>query len=499
MRTFIHYAASVFILSLLSYQVLSYYLEQTWNDNSYRLNRTIVSVIKKQLSVQSAKRADIQEYLDGFVSNNYMHSLNIKINNEQYLFSSSNRIQNKNDFIIVENFQVNDYKVWLKLVFSDTQIRLKKQEFLTYGIPVGIILVILLSLLDSLGLFFQYRKPIKQLSTGIKKFSDGDYDFRIPLTWQDDVNLIIHDINQMAQIFQITEIEMQISNAKYRHLVENTSEIIFSMNDDAVLITINRAVSRHLGYRELDLKGKPFETILYFDRSRNDDMHLSFFYEKLNEIKETKSSQSFHLDLLHANGEVREMNVRLEYMQIDTLMVFWGKMEPVAESLTEKYCEYEHRKFSFGSHINIANLIVNAVSQNLQKYFDESDSMSIKIGIKEMIVNAIEHGNLNITYEEKTQATAQDNLLNLINERKELPQNKNKKITVLYSLNSRRVMYLVRDQGDGFDHEKVRDSFKVNLDQFHGRGIKISTACFDILKYNEKGNEVRMIKYVSKV
>ncbi len=53
----------------------------------------------------------------------------------------------------------------------------------------------------------------------------------------------------------------------------------------------------------------------------------------------------------------------------------------------------------------------------------------------------------------------------------------------------------ITDQGKGFDTTKLPDpTDKECLLKLHGRGIFITRMYFSKIKYNEKGNEVTLIK-----
>ena len=68
-------------------------------------------------------------------------------------------------------------------------------------------------------------------------------------------------------------------------------------------------------------------------------------------------------------------------------------------------------------------------------------------------------------------------------------------IRVRYVLDSRKVTIKVADEGAGFDPNAVPDPTKdENLEVAHGRGITLMRAYVDKLSYNEKGNEVTLVK-----
>ena len=124
----------------------------------------------------------------------------------------------------------------------------------------------------------------------------------------------------------------------------------------------------------------------------------------------------------------------------------------------------------------------------------------LRIALREMVINAIEHGNLGVTFEEKCNAMETDTYFSFINERQLDPTKKNKKVNVEYSLDERRVAYIITDEGDGFDHRGVSatSADRANEDLLsHGRGIAMATSVFDRVIYNESGNQVMLIKYFS--
>ncbi|HPS56739.1 MAG TPA: ATP-binding protein [Spirochaetota bacterium] len=73
-----------------------------------------------------------------------------------------------------------------------------------------------------------------------------------------------------------------------------------------------------------------------------------------------------------------------------------------------------------------------------------------------------------------------------------------KKVAIEYTLTPRKVVYVIRDDGAGFDHKKMRDSALATANDellSHGRGIAMTTNAFDEVTYNNKGNEVKLVKY----
>lgn len=119
----------------------------------------------------------------------------------------------------------------------------------------------------------------------------------------------------------------------------------------------------------------------------------------------------------------------------------------------------------------------------------------IRTSIHEIVLNAIEHGNLAITYDEKSQLM--QSVLGLKREiarRAADPRYRDRRVLVTFQNTPQVAIVTVADQGDGFDHSKLPDPSQLG-DAPHGRGILITKIFMDEVRYNAKGNEVTLMKY----
>ena len=118
----------------------------------------------------------------------------------------------------------------------------------------------------------------------------------------------------------------------------------------------------------------------------------------------------------------------------------------------------------------------------------------IAMGLSELMVNAIEHGNLNIGYTEKSELRKQDMWESEITKRLELPENKDTyaSIDVLNSADD--VKYTITDQGKGFNWAEFMEFDTDRVMDNHGRGIAMANKLyFSKLEYQGKGNIVTVI------
>jgi CheY-like chemotaxis protein/anti-sigma regulatory factor (Ser/Thr protein kinase) len=119
------------------------------------------------------------------------------------------------------------------------------------------------------------------------------------------------------------------------------------------------------------------------------------------------------------------------------------------------------------------------------------DPFSAVIGLTELLLNAVEHGNLGITYEEKSALKDREQWTSEVARRLALPENAGKRVRVSYERAGEESRFTIRDEGSGFDWRKYLDIDPSRAFDTHGRGIAVARRfSFDALEYNGPGNEV---------
>ena len=119
------------------------------------------------------------------------------------------------------------------------------------------------------------------------------------------------------------------------------------------------------------------------------------------------------------------------------------------------------------------------------------DPPAAVIGLTELLLNAIEHGNLGITYEEKSMMTTKDEWYAEISRRLAMPENVNKRVELRYQRDESEIRFTIRDDGSGFDWKRFFDVGPERVFDAHGRGIIMARALsFTSVEYRGGGNEV---------
>ena len=131
--------------------------------------------------------------------------------------------------------------------------------------------------------------------------------------------------------------------------------------------------------------------------------------------------------------------------------------------------------------------LITSYLYNTNRISDESRA-GIQGALMELLLNAVEHGNCKIGYEEKTKWLSEGkNMLDLIALKSKTPEAAGKKVYIAYEISNLRTRISVRDDGDGFDWRKrLSGSLEVGL---HGMGIKLAESFVSSIAYNAKGNE----------
>ncbi len=112
-------------------------------------------------------------------------------------------------------------------------------------------------------------------------------------------------------------------------------------------------------------------------------------------------------------------------------------------------------------------------------------------GLSELLLNAVEHGNLAISYEEKGQLVMAGQWQYEVERRLELPQHRDKFVQVELRREKGQTIFTITDQGHGFDWKKYMAFDPDRAIDVHGRGIAMSNLLsFDSLEYLGCGNQV---------
>jgi CheY-like chemotaxis protein/anti-sigma regulatory factor (Ser/Thr protein kinase) len=138
----------------------------------------------------------------------------------------------------------------------------------------------------------------------------------------------------------------------------------------------------------------------------------------------------------------------------------------------------------------IGHLQENLARMNL---CDEIGRIRVSVALQEALVNAIQHGNLEVS--SNLRETDEPHYYRLIESRRKEKPYRTRRVYVVAKESPAEAAYVVRDEGPGFDPQTLPDpTDPCNLERCSGRGLLLIRTFMDEVYHNESGNQITLIK-----
>ena len=103
------------------------------------------------------------------------------------------------------------------------------------------------------------------------------------------------------------------------------------------------------------------------------------------------------------------------------------------------------------------------------------------------------HGNLELTSDAKKKGEAA--FQRLIEERRAHSPYRERRLVLKLKFSPAEAIFVVRDEGPGFDHARMAQVQEASrLSQSCGRGFTLMRTFMDDIRFNERGNEITLVK-----
>ncbi len=163
----------------------------------------------------------------------------------------------------------------------------------------------------------------------------------------------------------------------------------------------------------------------------------------------------------------------------------------LAETPGIRRSEYWLTTGSDPAHIpGIVSWLIKTTAMSLP----QTQRLHLRGTLQELLFNAMEHGNLEVFYQEKQQALAENRYEELLSQRLSMPRLKDRVVTihVLCDKRENTLRYRITDQGKGFKWRGIlkRSHESCRSEDISGRGIFLAQSFFPDMTYNDSGNEV---------
>lgn len=143
----------------------------------------------------------------------------------------------------------------------------------------------------------------------------------------------------------------------------------------------------------------------------------------------------------------------------------------------------------------IGPIISHVQDQMLQmKLIDKSGLIRVGTSLHEVLVNAIEHGNLEMDSELRENGDRNVYQQMLAQRRQQAPY-RDRRVQFHARITRTEAVCVVRDEGRGFDPSRLPDPTEpANLEKSGGRGLFLIRTFMDEVRFNAAGNEITVIK-----
>ena len=166
--------------------------------------------------------------------------------------------------------------------------------------------------------------------------------------------------------------------------------------------------------------------------------------------------------------------------------------------------DYERR--SFRNELNLLQAALHLTTEMSCQFqsLEEAEALAyylgnicpeperLRCGLVELFTNAIEHGNLEISYSDKTKLLLENRWEEEVKKRLSQPVYRDRYVFVNMKKLSEGYSVLISDQGSGFDYANFLDFSPARIFDLHGKGIAMAkTIYLDDVEYLGTGNQVK--------
>jgi len=149
---------------------------------------------------------------------------------------------------------------------------------------------------------------------------------------------------------------------------------------------------------------------------------------------------------------------------------------------------------AMGSDPSFVESTVTWLIQGTAMELMEARQLHLRAALQELVMNAVEHGCLELRYHDKAEAVAKDRYDELIRQRRQYARFRNRRVTIraIYDKRQRILTYQIADEGKGFNWKAyVKSGVEVcPPGDASGRGIFLARSFFPDIAYNDRGNVV---------
>ncbi len=186
-----------------------------------------------------------------------------------------------------------------------------------------------------------------------------------------------------------------------------------------------------------------------------------------------------------------------ETMLAETVRQILGlaRADRMAQKLVE--CQTSSQlAFSLYNDDSLVPAVIARIRDQLQEMgiCDNAGLMPVSTALDEALVNAMIHGNLEVSSKLRAEEGGKP-YRQQISERRETPPYRDRRVHVQLTTTRDEARVVILDEGPGFDPSQIPDPRDpANIEKVSGRGLLLIHTFMDEVRHNEQGNQITMIK-----
>lgn len=158
----------------------------------------------------------------------------------------------------------------------------------------------------------------------------------------------------------------------------------------------------------------------------------------------------------------------------------------------------ESKQYIFENDPELTNAMARFLCRDLDKAGLHAEKQLLQVSLIEAINNAMFHGNLEVSSGLKKQEGIDGfNVYDqLARQRMSESPYMDRQLIVDYSLDKKKVVFTIQDDGKGFDYHRLPDPMDPeNFQNLSGRGLLMIRTFCDEVTWNDAGNQISLVKY----
>ncbi len=292
------------------------------------------------------------------------------------------------------------------------------------------------------------------------------------------------------------------AEAKYRHLVEDSDDLIFQINTEGIILSMNKAAQKMLSNQPGDMVGKSLYTFIADGGETDADFHRRMVKEQIRELLQSGKLLRLRTSLNHKHRpDGVEVLLSLQLNRSGSGVEIIAKASEVEPEVSLRFLDRENGRYTLQNNLVHAEILCQRITERIALHFGHHELSGIRTCLREVLVNAIEHGNLEVSFDEKSRVIQNQDYMEFLLARQKDARFAARRVRVHYVVNRAAFMLRVTDEGMGFDHRAFMQRAagdEVLLMLEHGRGLTMTRNAFDSMVFNEKGNQVTLTKFITK-